>query len=310
MTLPTLPRCPDDIRAALTGPCPSVRPTFDRQGEIDTDALATQVEYLLAAGAKSLILTEGDSLFSVLSDDEIESITRQLIDVNAGRAKVVSATGIWWTRRAVDFAASANRWGADLVMVLPPDWGASTTLDTLVAHYAAAAEHLPVMVVTNFLNRRPRAFGLELVRRLYREIPGVISLKDDVCGDFARRICLETSARWALIAGGQKQNHMNMHPYGVDGYLSLHLAFHPEVSKTYWQAIERNDLPAARRIIADFDMPLFDYALAESGGFDAVVHGILEWRGLGERHRRPPYHTLTEEQYRQLVDFLESRPAL
>ena len=50
-----------------------------------------------------------------------------------------------------------------MLMVLPPDWAHSTTVESLVAHYGAVAKQIPVMVVTNYLGRRPLAFGLELV---------------------------------------------------------------------------------------------------------------------------------------------------
>ena len=33
-------------------------------------------------------------------------------------------------------------------MALPPNWGGSCTTETLVEHYSAVAEHLPLMVVT------------------------------------------------------------------------------------------------------------------------------------------------------------------
>ena len=47
-----------------------------------------------------------------------------------------------------------------------------------------------------------------------------MTLKDEVCGAFIRKACLLTHDHWALPAGRQKRNHMNMYPYGVGGYLS------------------------------------------------------------------------------------------
>ena len=47
-----------------------------------------------------------------------------------------------------DFARFAAGAGADVLMVLPPDWDASTTPDTLAEHYGAVAAHFPAMLVT------------------------------------------------------------------------------------------------------------------------------------------------------------------
>jgi dihydrodipicolinate synthase/N-acetylneuraminate lyase len=166
------------------------------------------------------------------------------------------------------------------------------------------AEHIPVMLVTNYLGARGTTFGLELCRRLCHEAPGVVALKDDVGGEFACKVCLATHDRWALSAGGLKQNHLLMLPYGVDGYLSLFINFKPEIAWRYWRAIEAGDLLAARGVVRDYDLPLFDYILKSEGGFDAAIHGIYELFGLAKRCRRPPYHTLTDKQMGELADVL------
>ena len=191
-----------------------------------------------------------------------------------------------------------------MLMVLPPDWAGSTTVDTLVAHYRAMADHIPVMLVTNYLAARGMDFGLELCRRLYHEVPGVMALKDDVLGEFICKVCLMTHDRWALSAGGEKKNHLLMLPYGVDGYLSTFINFKPEIAWRYWKAIEAGDLPAARAVVRDYDMPLFDYIGKSEGSFDAALHGIYELFGLAKRYRRPPYHTLTDRQMEDLAEFL------
>ena len=91
------------------------------------------------------------------------------------------------------------------------------------------------------------AFGLELCRRLYHEVPGVMAVKDDVGGEFICKLCLMTHDRWALSAGGQKQNHLLMLPYGVDGYLSTFISFKPEIAWRYWKAIEAGNLAGGPR---------------------------------------------------------------
>ena len=77
------------------------------------------------------------------------------------------------------------------------------------------------------------------------------------------------------------------------------------VAWRYWKAIQTNDLEAARAVIRDYDMPLFDYLISLEGSFDAGIHGILELFGLTRRYRRPPYHTLTDQQMEQLADHLK-----
>lgn len=301
--------CPAETREALSGPWPSIHTPFTRDGQIDFDALHRQIDFVIDAKAKAVVLTWGDSLFSILTDDEIAEITKAVVQYVRRRVFVVAATGTWWTGKTVDFAKYCDELGADMLMVLPPDWAASTTVDSLVVHYAAVAEYMPVMIVTNYLGARGADFGLTLCRRLRDEVPGVVALKDDVGGEFISKVCLMNHDRWALSAGGQKQNHLLMHPYGVDGYLSTFMTFKPEIAWRYWNAIQAGDLAAARGIVRNFDMPLFDYLVKSEGSFDAALHGIYELCGLAKRYRRPPYHSLSDKQMKDLSEFLKKTNA-
>ena len=302
--------CPAEIRAVFTGPWPSIRTPFAKDGRIDEAALRGQLDFAIEAKAKAVVLTWGDSLFSLLTDDEIAAVTRTVVEHVNHRVFVVAATDRWWTGKAAEFAAYCAELGADMVMGLPPDWAASTTVDMLVPYYGALAEHLPVMLVTNYLGSRGTPFALALCQRLLKEVPGVIAVKDDLCDDTIRKICLLTHDRWALSAGGQKKNHLFMLPYGVDGYLSTFITFKPQIAWRYWDAVQANDLDAATKVIRDFDIPFFDHILGYEGGFDAAIHGIDEIRGRGQRYRRPPYHSLTDQQLEELAEFLQSHGLL
>lgn len=299
----------DAARAALTGPVASLRVPFRRDGDLDIAGLRRAVAFDLDAGSRTILQTYGDSLHSLLTDAEVGEVTRLVVEETAGRALVVAADRQWATPREVAFAREMRALGADVLMVLPPDWGASCTEDSLVAHYAAVAAEIPVMAVTGLFLSRGHALGLRVIERLL-EVPGVVAVKDDVCGEFGRRLGLLAHGTLGLLSGGQKQNHLDMHPYGCDSYLSTFLTFRPEVAHAYWEAVTGQDLPRAREIIARVDLPFFDAILGLPGGFDAGIHGVLELAGICGRWRRPPYHSLTDAELAQLRDALASLPAM
>ncbi len=266
----------EEIRQALTCPVASVPTLFLRDGSIDFDGLRNFVDFTITGGAKTILLTYGDSLYSLLSEQEIAEYTRVTVEHTAGRALVVAADGIWATPQEVEFARYVRQVGADVLMVLPPDWAGSCTLETLVEHYAAVAEQIPVMVVTNLFARRPMDFGLQVLERLRDDVQGIVAVKDDVTGVFARKMCLLVHEHWAVIAGGQKQNHLNMAPYGCDGYMSTFIKFKPSIAQAYWSAFQSGDGERVREIIKTYDMPYFDFVMQLTGGFDAGIHGALE----------------------------------
>ena len=300
--------CPAEVREALRGPWPSISTPFKKDGQIDEEGLRRQLDFLIeTAHAKAVVLTWGDSLFSLLTDDEIADVTRLVVRHVKGRAYVVAATHQWWTGKASEFAAYSAEQGADMIMGLPPDWAHSTTVDQLVAYYASLGEHLPVMIVTNYLGKRGKAFSLTLCKRLVKEVPRLMALKDDLCNATSEEIFLTVGDRWALSAGGQKRNHLQLLPFGVDGYLSTFIGFNPKIAWRYWNAIEANDLDTARAVIRDYDAPFFDYIIGCEGSFDAAIHAIGELTGTSKRYRRPPYHSMTDEQMEELAGFLQEK---
>jgi len=293
-------------REKLTGPVPSIRTPFLRNGDVDYDGLRNLIDFVIGAGAKTVMLTAGDSHYDCLSDEEIAEITKVTCEQTSGRAMVIAADRRHSTARAIQFAEFAKEAGADIVMCTPPDWDASCTEETLAEHYAAVAGHLPVMIVTNVFASRNEEFGLRAVDLALERSEKIVAIKDDVCGAFGRRLGLLAHERCPIISGGLKQNHLDAWPYGCDGYLSTFITFKPEVSHAYWSAIESRDMAGIRRIIGKTDMPFFAFCYAQTGGKDAAVHGVMEAFGITQRWRRPPYYSLSDAEMEKVRGFLRS----
>ena len=300
----------DEARAAFTGAIPSISTPYTAEGRIDYDGLRAMIDFDIAAGAKAIVLTAGDSHYIAMSDRQIGEMTKATVEHVAGRALVVAADRNYDTPQALEFADYCSEVGADLLMLMPPDWAHSTTSDTLAGHYTTVAEHFPVMIVTNVFVPRGAAFGLEVLEKTLDRSNNVLAIKDDMCGDFARKMALLVHERVALWAGGQKQNHLNMAPYGGTGYLSTFLMFKPEIAHRYWKAWERGDLGDAVAVIRDYDFPFFQFIAGLPGGFDAGIHGVLECYGIGTRHRPKPYLSLGDEEMERVKDWLQSKGLL
>jgi len=286
--------CPDEMRARLSGPMPSLKTPFTRDGDVDYAGLRRLIDFNLAAGARALMLTAGDSQYIALTEQEIAEVTRVTVEHTAGRALVIAADRYYHTRQAVAFAEYARGVGADVLMVMPPDWGGSSTPQTFTDHYRAVSAVMPVMLVTNVFISRGAKFGYDTLRLTREQAPNVVAIKDDMVGEFARKMSVLIHDRWAVVSGGQKQNHLNNLPYGCDGYLSTFLSIKPEIAHAYWRAVEAKDLAGMQRVIREQDMPFFDLVLALPGGFNAGIQACLELKGLAGRWRRKPYYSLSD----------------
>lgn len=291
----------DYHRQSLTGPISSISTPFTQDGTIDEAALRACVDFAVTeANSGTILLTYGDSLYSVLTDREVADVTRIVVEQTAGRRMVVAA-GCWWTGEAVRFAEYCRSLKVDMFMPLPPNWAGSCTEPTLVEHFERIARVMPVMLVT--------AIGpgvsvpLGAVRTLMQRDTGIVAIKDDICGAYGRRLASLNAGRWAFLSGGRKENHLDQLPYGPDSYLSLYMRFKPAVAHRYWDAIKTRDLPAAVAIINKYDIPFMDFCAAHGLHFDAVVHGAMELAGVAGRWRRLPYGSLDDEKMEKLRGF-------
>ena len=235
--------------------------------------------------------------------DQVAELVKVVVEHCNGRAKVIAADNSWPTRKAVDHAKQCSQIGADLLMLLPPDWAASTSTDCLVQHFNAVGEHIPTMIVTAFfttMGPRPPGRQMEIIQALHEQCPNLVAVKDDVLGEAGNRMCMLVRDRWAVVSGGYMANHMLQVPYGVDGYLCLLMSFRPDLGWQYFDAVKRKDFAEAWRIIREVEWPLRDLMGTFSCSPNCVWHGISEAFGISGRHLPLPYYTLTEEEMERL----------
>jgi 4-hydroxy-tetrahydrodipicolinate synthase len=297
----------DYYRQQVSGPVVSIKTPFTREGEIDYTGLRQFLDFAIDGGTTAILFTPGDSLYMALTDDDVAELTRVTAEHIGDRALFIASGDFWWTGKTVEFGEYARSVGADAFIAVPPIRG--TTVDELVSFYTAASQTLPVFILSGSLGAAGVAAALEAVKILLDTAPGVVGFKEDFSSAFARPACLAAHDRWAIFAGGQKQTHMDMHPYGCDGYMSIYMTYRPEIAHSYWRAIERGDLTAAAHVIRDYDMPLVNhlYSAYPAGG-DAAQHAMLEMEGICGRWRRKPLPDLTDADMETLKAFLASLP--
>jgi dihydrodipicolinate synthase/N-acetylneuraminate lyase len=293
-----------ELHEALSSPIPSLRTPFTRAGDIDFDGLRGYVDRCISNGAKALMLTMGDSLYSLLTDEDVVQVTQTVVAQAAGRANVIAADRTWWTGKAVEFARYCRQLDVDVLMVLPPDWAGAATEQTLVEHYAAVAAEIPVMMVTGVFRERGQAFGLTVIEQVYEKVDNVVAIKDDFAEEFARRMTVLVHERWTVVAGGTKQLHFYMWPFGCHGLLSTLIHFQPEIAHRYFAATQAGDYITAAGIVRKIDMPMFKLLAASPGGFDAAMHAWAELCGIYGRWRRPPFYNMTDAEVEHLAEGL------
>ena len=253
-------------------------------------------------------------MYTLLTDQEIAEVTKVTCEHVAGRVVVVAADNMWPTGKEVEFALYAKEVGADILMVLPPNWGNSCTPETFATHYSLVAEQIPVMMVTNIFISLSFDFVFKLLEIVKNEIDGVIAIKDDYGGAFGKRLANLSQGKWSMTISGAiskdvyqfpKESFLDVMAYGYDGYISNYLMFKPDIAHEYWKTVKTGDLSRAREIISTYEISLGDFMKTFKGGADAVVRGQLELFGVIERWRRPPYYNLTDDDMERIAHFFK-----
>ena len=288
----------------ISCPVPSISTAFKENGDMDFAGISNQIEMSIENGAKSILLTYGDSLFTILKDDEIIELNRFVIEQVRKRTMVIASGNCWPTVAAVEFATRVKAQGADLLIALSPNWAASTNPETIYQHYKAIGQVMPAMAMTSMPSGGP--LPLKTVEKLLDDKQsGLVAVKDDVCGLYGRRLGILINGRCAFLSGGLKMNYMDQVLYGADGYLSGFNRFRPDISKKFWKFKQDGNTEECMKIIKTMEIPFF-IDLPEKLGleFDCVIHAAMEIYGICGRWRRNPYQNATEEQKEKIREFL------
>ena len=105
----------------INGVVPILITPFDSKGRIDKDSLQSLIEYNISAGAHGLGIAVGSEIFK-LNETERELVTKIVVNTVSGRIPVVVNTGASGTDLAIKYSKSAQDLGANILMVIPPNF--------------------------------------------------------------------------------------------------------------------------------------------------------------------------------------------
>ena len=292
------------VREALRGPVPSITPQFHSNGEIDWKSLENILENCIGGGAKALMVTNGDSLLTILTDRETVELNRFVTKVSDGRAMVITCSKAWCHHQMVEFAQTCKDMGSDLVIPFYPDWAQSLDTEALTQCYREIGDIMPVMLLTNLCNGR--GIPMNILKELTPE-DGIVALKDDMPPPYGKKALAITREKFAFLHGGRAFNYMDVAPFGADGYLSVFGRVYPALAARWWKIFRSGDMKTAVEMVEHYDGALFAMIADNGLSHSAVMQGMYEAAGLGQRWRRSPYSSLTDGQLEMLRQFLADR---
>ena len=294
------------VREAIhAAPVPSISTPFLKNGEIDYKSLATYTDFLVESGAKALLLTPGDSLFSLLSDKEQLEVNRAVVDACNHRAMVIGCEKGMYLSRMTEFAERYRDFGGDIMIPFAPEWCKHNSTENLIEYYKACGKIIPTMLLSCNNGGLPVS--------VYDETgpsDGIVAVKDDMALPYGTKALPHIRDKMAYLSGGRMETFLYYAPYGADGYLAVFARAFPQVDKMFWEKYNSGDLKGAVSVIEEYEIPFFKWCEENKVHFDSGIRGMIEIAGLATRYARHPFDHLTDTQIESLRNFLKDKKVI
>ncbi|MBC1351159.1 4-hydroxy-tetrahydrodipicolinate synthase [Listeria innocua] len=279
-----------------------VTPIHPEKNKVCKKRIHHLVNHLIDNGSDGLVIagTTGES--PTLSHDEKMKLFRQVVETNAGRAKLIAGTGSNNTAETIAFTKEvAELGGIDAVLVVAPYYN-KPNQDGLYAHFVAVAEasDLPV-VIYNIPGRSVVNIEPETIIRLAK-LPNIIGVKESSGNlDNISKIIAETSDDF-LVYSGDDSLTLPILAVGGNGVISVASHVVGNEMQEMMQAYESGDIKKAASIHRSL-LPLMNGLFSVPN--PAPTKYLLNQQGISVGPVRLPLVDLNAEQGTKLQAILE-----
>ena len=278
---------------------------FDQNGEIDFGRTITHCNWLLGHGCDGLVVFGTTSEANSLSLSEREHLLEAIVNSGISPDQLLVGNGSCALPDAVELAAHALRVGSASVLMLPPFYYKTVSVDGLFAFFAEFIEHVADPRLQVYLYHIPPVaqvgIPLALLEKLRARYGKVIAGIKDSSGDWE-------NTRWLLAQFGDLQIFPGSEAFllralrhGAGGCISGTANVGAEtMQRLYqkWQTAEAEDmqltLNRVREVFQRFPI------IAAIKAVLAAANTDDQWR-----HLRPPLSPLSDPDSRALMGELE-----
>ncbi|MEM6758760.1 MAG: dihydrodipicolinate synthase family protein [Pseudomonadota bacterium] len=270
---------------------------YTSDGDIDRDALAQQIEFLIDAGVHGLINGGSTGEYYAQSMEERLQVATLVKEIIGDRVPLVIGTIAIRLPDSLTMAEHAAKIGASALLVGTPPYAVPTerenALNTLAIDRAA---NLPIMLY-NYPGRMGVEMGQDFLDRVGRS-RNVCAIKES-SGDINRVHLLARDYPHIQLSCGMDDQALEFFAWGAQSWVCAGSNFLPHEHIALWRACAIDgDFNTGRRIMSAM-MPLM--RVLEQGGkfIQCVKHGC-EMMGQVAGPPRPPLRPLSKDDKRQL----------
>ena len=292
------------------GIMPAVTTKFTSDDQLDLKLFGTNIKAQLKAGVQGIILGGSLGEASTLMADEKNSLIRETRGLVDGKVPVVMTIAEQATKMAIAAAQSAEKHGADALMVLPPMRYKSTDLETITYFKEVAKNsNLPIMVYNNPVDYKievtPEMFeqllehdNIEAVKESTRDITNIGRLRNRF-GKRLKILCgVDTLALESLLIG-------------ADGWVAGLVCAFPAETVAIYELAKQGRTEEAISLYRWF-LPLLELDISPQLVQNIKLAEVAT--GIGSEYVRPPRLPLSGEERKRVQGIIDkamkSRPMI
>jgi 5-dehydro-4-deoxyglucarate dehydratase len=281
---------------------------FDSESKFDEDAYREHCSWLLEHEIAGMFAAGGTGEFFTLTTGEVERVCRAAVAETRGRVPVIAGCG-YGTAMAVEMAQSAERAGADGILLMPP-YLITPSQAGLAAHVKAVCKATALGVIV--YNRDNAVLTEQTLAALCEQCPNLVGFKDGV-GDIElmMRVYAHLGDRLTYI-GGLPTAEVFAMPYlemGVTTYSSAIFNFLPAWALEFYRAVRDRDHDFVIRELNEFVLPYVALRNRGRGYAVAIVKAGMTAVGRHAGSVRAPLTDLAETELSQLKALIATRHA-
>ena len=273
-----------------------------KNGRMDEAALTKLVRLQIKAGVDGIVPvgTTGES--PTLDYDEHIRVIELVVNLAAGRVKVLAGTGSNSTKEAIHLTQRAESAGADGALMVAPYYN-KPTQEGLFQHYRAVARatKLPI-VLYSIPGRCGIEIGVDTVKRLAAACKNIVGIKE--AGGNADRVSQLQAAcgpKFEILSGDDSLTLPFM-AVGARGVISVASNVIPKEVANMVRAFARGDLKTAQKVHAKY-YPVFKDLFIETN--PVPTKATLAMLGLIEEECRLPLVPMSASNRERLVKTLK-----
>jgi 4-hydroxy-tetrahydrodipicolinate synthase len=280
---------------------PMVTPFTADKEELDTQAIRDETEYLIQAGVHGLCIGGSTGEGAGLSEEEIYTLCKTVVDQARGRVQVIGGVIADTTAEAIRKSLAAKKAGVSALQLTPPHYLWVPTTEGLIQHFrrVGAAVELPLLIY----NVIPWVdIDVHAMKAIIDNVPWVLGVKQS--GGDMHKVAdmLHVLHDTVPITTGIDDLLYPTFCLGVDGAISCLTAVLPRETLSLYNMVQAGDHRGAK---AMHDRLLPVWRSIEGPNMPYLAKTAIELLGRRVGVARSPFMPPTQEKVNQIRQRLQ-----